>query len=187
VSKNPGRHSRGCDTDEHCHTGRGQSGRPNTRWLSACACVSPKRSCVALSIGSRLSTSWTVHNSQEAAANQGAGQVQQPLEQIRPSLVAHAEATAAQQPGKCPLHDPTVPAQPLGGIDPASCKPWHDASGTQGTPQIGRVVGLVGMEFRRTLPGPAWSSARAEDGWNGVEQRDELGRVVDVSARKTHC
>ncbi len=36
------------------------------------------------------------------------------------------------------------------------------------------------MEFGRALPRPPRSSARPEDGWDGVDQRDELGRIVGV-------
>ena len=64
-------------------------------------------------------TSGSVLRLEEPEAEQGAGQVQQPLEQVGPPLVAHPEATAPQQPGLGPLDDPPVPPQPLAGVDPA--------------------------------------------------------------------
>jgi hypothetical protein len=44
----------------------------------------------------------------EAHAEQGAGQVQQTLKEIRSPLVANAEAAAAEEPGEGPLNDPPV-------------------------------------------------------------------------------
>ena len=40
----------------------------------------------------------------------------------------------------------------------------------------------LGRALTRTARLPAWS----DDGWNGVEQRDELSRIVGVGGRKTH-
>src|SRR5215217_3980385 len=51
-----------------------------------------------------------VRRSEEVQAAQGAGQVQQPLEQVGPPFVAHTQATKAKQPGERALHHPTVPA-----------------------------------------------------------------------------
>src|SRR5688572_15772137 len=48
-----------------------------------------------------------------AEAEQGAGQVEESLEQIRPPLVAHAEATKPEQPGEAALDHPAVPPQTL--------------------------------------------------------------------------
>lgn len=107
--------------------------------------------------------------------------MEQTLQHVGPPLIANPKPATAQKPGLGALDDPAVPSQPLAGVDPTASNTWGDAAGTQGTPQVGRVVGLVGVEFRRALPGPARSSSRADDGWNGVEQRDELSRVVGVS------
>ncbi len=44
---------------------------------------------------------------EEPKANQGTGQVEQPLEQIGPPRGAHAQATATEEPSKTTLHHPT--------------------------------------------------------------------------------
>jgi hypothetical protein len=42
--------------------------------------------------------------------DQGSSPVEEPLEEVRPPLVANAEATAAAQPGKRTLDHPTMPS-----------------------------------------------------------------------------
>src|SRR4051812_5325997 len=56
---------------------------------------------------------------EEAEAEQGAGQVEEPLEQVRPALVADAKTATAEQPRERALHHPAMAAEPLGGVNPA--------------------------------------------------------------------
>ncbi len=117
-------------------------------------------------------------------ADQGAGQVQQALEQVRPALVADAQPAKAEQPRERPLDHPAVPTQPLGGVDPPASDPRGDAAGAQGTPQGRGVVRLVGVELGRALPGPPRPPARADDRRDGVDEGEQLGRVVGVGGRE---
>ena len=46
--------------------------------------------------------------SEEGETDQGAGQVEEPLEEVGPALVANPEAAAAEQPSERALDDPPV-------------------------------------------------------------------------------
>ncbi len=102
------------------------------------------------------------------------------MEQDGPPLVAHAEAATAEQPGERALDHPAVPPQSLGGVNPATGNPGSDAARSQGTADLRRVVGLVGMEFGRALPRTPGSPARPDDGRDAVNEWNQLGRVVGV-------
>jgi hypothetical protein len=65
----------------------------------------------------------------EADADEGAGQVEEPLEQVGAPLVADAEAKVTDQPGEGALDHPPVLPQPLGGVDAASSNARGDAAG----------------------------------------------------------
>src|SRR5262245_18221569 len=106
----------------------------------------------ALTLSARASHA---RRGEEPRADKGAGQVQQPPQEVRPPLVADAEAAAAKQPGKRALHHPAVPPQPLAGLDPPAGQARGDAAGTEGTPQVRRVIRLVAVELGRALAGAA--------------------------------
>jgi hypothetical protein len=110
--------------------------------------------------------------------------VQQPLQQVRPALVADAEAAAAEQPGERALHHPPMAAQPLAGVDPAAGDARGDVTSPERTPQVGRVVGLVGVQLGRAPAGPAGSPAWTDDRRDRVDQGKQLGRVVGVGGRE---
>jgi len=71
--------------------------------------------------------------SKHLEADQRAGPLQQPSDQISASLVAHTEATAPEQPGERALHDPPVPSQPLAGVDSTSRNPPRYGASAQRT------------------------------------------------------
>jgi hypothetical protein len=108
------------------------------------------------------------------------------LEQIGPPLVAHAQPTKAEQPGKRSLDHPAMPPQPLGGVDPAAGKAWGDAASTKGAPQWQGIVRLVAMQLGRALARPSRLPTRADDRWDGINEREELDRVVGVGRRGTY-
>jgi hypothetical protein len=110
--------------------------------------------------------------------------VQEAVQQVRPPFVADAEAPAAQQPGEAALDHPSMPPQPLAGVDASSGNSRHNAASTQRATLFGRIVRLVGMEFGRALPGPARFPPRADDGRDGVDQGQQLGRIVGVGRRQ---
>jgi hypothetical protein len=59
--------------------------------------------------------------------------VEQPLEQISSPLVAHTEATTAEQPGERALDHPAVPTEPLAGVDSSSGNPRSDTPSAEST------------------------------------------------------
>ena len=122
---------------------------------------------------------------QKAKAHQGAGQVEQPLEQVCSPLVAHPEPAAAKQPGECALNHPAIPAQPLGGVDPPSSDARSDATGTQSKAESRRVIRLVSVQLGRALAGTARLTAWTDDRWDRVDQRGQVGCVVGVGSRET--
>jgi hypothetical protein len=71
----------------------------------------------------------------EADAEQGAGQVEQPLEQVGAPLIADAQAAIAEQPGKRAFDHPAVPPESLAGVYAAASNAWRDATSPEGTPQ----------------------------------------------------
>jgi hypothetical protein len=65
---------------------------------------------------------------EEPQANQGAGQVEQALQQVGAPLVADPEAATAGQPRLRPFHHPPVLPQPLARIDPPPGQARGDAA-----------------------------------------------------------
>ena len=125
-----------------------------------------------------------VKGREESQTDQRTGEVEQALEQIRSPFIAHTQATATEQPGERPLHHPPMPSQPLAGVDAATGKPRRDAPSTQRAPQGQGVVGLVGVELGRALPRTTRLAPRAGDGGNGINEPDELGRIVDIGRQE---
>ena len=121
---------------------------------------------------------------EEPNADQGAGQVQQPLEDVRPPLVADAKAAAAEQPGEGSLHDPAMLTEAFGGVDPPTSDARGDAPDPECAPQGRGIVRLVGVQLGRTRTWTAWFPPRTDDGRDRVDQREQLRRVVGVSGRE---
>ncbi len=121
---------------------------------------------------------------EEAEADERAGQVEQPLEQVRPPLVANTEAAKTEQPGLRALDHPAVPAEPFARLDPAAGDVRGDAPGAQCPAAGGEVVRLVAVQLGRPEPRSTRSSARPNDRRDRIDQRHQLGRVVGVGGRE---
>ena len=99
-------------------------------------------------------------------------------------LVAHLQPPKAVRPRQRPFHHPTMPSQPLAGLNTAP----GDARGY--TPLTKRlaaargVVGLVGVQLLRALARSA--TARLADRLDGVHDLLQDLRVVDVGRRVGH-
>jgi hypothetical protein len=76
----------------------------------------------------------------EREADQGASEVEQPLQDVSAPLVADAEPAAAEQPSEAAVDDPAVPSQPLTRIDALPRNPSDDAACPKGTPEFCGVV-----------------------------------------------
>jgi hypothetical protein len=77
-------------------------------------------------------------------------------------------------------------SESLGGIDSAASKTWHDAASAQSATEVRGIVGLVRVQLGRALAWAARLSSRADDRRNGIDERKELSRVVDVGSREPH-
>jgi hypothetical protein len=107
------------------------------------------------------------------------------VEQVGTALVADAEAATAEQPGERALDYPAMPSQSLAGLHPPARNPRRDTAGAQGTPEEGGVVGLVGVQFAGALAGATWSSSWSDDRGDGINEGEQLGRVVGIGRRET--
>jgi hypothetical protein len=72
--------------------------------------------------------------------------------EVGASLVAHAKATTTEDPRERALDHPTVPAQPLGRVDPPTGDPWRNAASTETTSEGREIIGLVGVQLGWALP-----------------------------------
>jgi len=55
----------------------------------------------------------------------------------------------------------------------------------QCTAEVRRVVGLVGVQLGRALPRTARSSSWANDRWDDIDEREQLGGIVRVGGGET--
>ena len=95
------------------------------------------------------------------------------LTDVVPTLIAYREPAVTSQPGQRAFHHPPVPSQPLARVYPASghanlCVPLP-----RGLAAASEVVGLVGVQFLRSL-----------DRLQGVYRLLQDLRVVDVGGRE---
>jgi len=117
---------------------------------------------------------------QETEAGQRTGEVEQPLEHVSPPLVADTQAAAAEQSGERALDHPAVPSQPLAGVDSTSRNPRRYGASAQCTAYCRGIVGLISVEFGWPFARSSRSSPWPDDRGNGVDQREQLRRVVGV-------
>jgi hypothetical protein len=110
--------------------------------------------------------------------------VQEALEQVRAAFVAHTEAAKTEQPGKCALDHPAVPAQSLARVDPTAGNAGRDTASAKGAAKFRGVVGLVGVQVGRALARTPRPPARADDRWDRVEEWEPLRRIVSVGGRE---
>ncbi len=85
---------------------------------------------------------------------------------VGPPFVTSREAAEAAEPGERALHDPAVPPETLAAVHSTSGDPGFDPAPTHGLAAAGQVIGLVGVELGRPLPG---SPTRLPDQWHRVD------------------
>ncbi len=110
--------------------------------------------------------------------------MQEPLEEIGPALVANAKTTAAEQPRERALDHPAVPTQACRGVDATTSDARDDAASVEVATQVGGVKGLVGVQFAGALARTPWPPAWADDRRNGINEREQPGRIVGVGSRE---
>ncbi len=118
-----------------------------------------------------------------APADESAPEDEERLVDVVPPLVADLQPPKTVQPRQSPLHNPTVPSQPLVRLDTAPGDAWGYAPLPQSLAAAGKVVGLVGMQLLGSLPRTAARLADRRDSVHGLLQ--DL-RVVDIGRRVDH-
>ena len=99
------------------------------------------------------------------------------LEDIGASLIADSQPAEAAEPGQGAFDDPAIPSQALAALDTTPGNPIADPSFGQGITAARLVIGFVGMEFVRTLTGPA---PTLMDRRYSIDQLLEEAAVVNV-------
>jgi len=100
---------------------------------------------------------------------------------ISSALVTHPKPSKLVLPGQRALHHPALPSQSLLGLDSWPGQAWGNTAPAQPPSILPRGVGLVAVGLAR--PEPALAGGRLHRG-HGVEQREELVRVVHVGRRQ---
>jgi hypothetical protein len=80
------------------------------------------------------------------------------------AVVADAQAVVAEQPGYGAFDDPPVLAESGAGLDAFAGDAHRDASVTDPFPELGVVVGPVGVELGRLAAAGAAAGLDSEDG-----------------------
>ena len=111
----------------------------------------------------RTAPCWTVRPVQGVEADECAGRVEEPEQDVRAPLVADLQAPVADQPRQRPLHHVPVAAQPLARLDAAPGDPGRDAAPAQRQTAARVVVPLVAMQLGRALARPPRPPSRALD------------------------
>jgi hypothetical protein len=96
---------------------------------------------------------------------------------VGPPLVADRQPPKAGQPGQRAFDDPAIAAQFLAAFDAFARDPHLDVPLGQRLSTARDVIGLVRVQFGWPF---AWSTARASDRRNGVQQRFEVDAVMAV-------
>jgi hypothetical protein len=95
-------------------------------------------------------------------------------------FMANLQPAMAIEPGQCPIHQPSMMAQALAGVDPAPRNAGSDAPLTQGLLTPRRVVPFVGVQLVRSLTG---SPTRAFDRLDDIDRGLPHFGVMDISSR----
>jgi len=102
---------------------------------------------------------------------------------VRPLVIADAEATELIQPSKGPLDDPASPAQPTPVLGAAHSNQRLDMPRPQASPNGGCVVAAIA---EHAVWPPSRSPAFAVQRGNRIDQRQGFLRVVPIRAGETY-
>jgi hypothetical protein len=98
----------------------------------------------------------------------------------RLAVVPRGQATISQHPRQRALHDPAVTTQPLGRLHAPPGDPRRDAPSSQRSPVCRVVVALVAVQLLRAESRPTGLADGPADRRDGVDQRLQELRIVDV-------
>jgi hypothetical protein len=96
-------------------------------------------------------------------------------------LFANPRALHLVEPAQGALHHSAMASQPLLRLHAPAGDAGNDVALPQSSADIGIIVSLVTVPFRRT---PAWPASWPLDGEDGVEERQRLALVVHVGSRQ---
>ena len=96
---------------------------------------------------------------------------------IRPTFITNPQATVLVEPRQGAFYDPPIDTQATAVRGPTPGQEGDNAASPQLLPMGLRVKGAVPQDRVGTPPGP---SHFARDGWDGIDQRQQLGNVVAV-------
>jgi hypothetical protein len=113
----------------------------------------------------------------EVQADEAGGEVVEGKMDVGAAFVADGEAAVATEPGQRPLHDPAVAAQASAALDASSGDAREDAPAATGLSAVGKVVGLVRMQFAGPSARPADALSDRRD---GIDHALKELAVVDV-------
>lgn len=102
---------------------------------------------------------------------------------IGPALIPHDQAPEATQPGQGAFDHPTVAAQLLARVNPASRQAWDDVARPTGSPTKRMVVSLVAVEFVRTTPGMTRLAAHR---WDRIQHVGQQQAIIAVGRREPY-
>jgi len=97
------------------------------------------------------------------------------------SVVADEQSLEVVEPGEGPLDDPTSPTEPGAVLRLAASDDGFDASRADEAAVLVVVVAAIGDDLLGATTGPADLASHRRD---PLEERDQLGDVVAVAARK---
>src|SRR5258706_157435 len=115
--------------------------------------------------------------------DQGTTDFEEGLVDLGATLPSHSEAAEVVQPGDRPFHDPPNFAESAAVFSVASSDEWLDAARAHQLPMTLRVVSAIGVHLVGSL---AWVSDLSSNGRNGIQQRQDLRRVVSIGLSVHH-
>jgi hypothetical protein len=121
-----------------------------------------------------------VHTDESAVTNEGCGYACEGEEMFCLAFVAAVKPAAAGEPGHGPLNNPSVAAEPLGGLDPFAGYAVGDAPLAESAAQVVIVVAFVGVQLRWAA---ATGSVGRTNGRDATHERLKALAVMRVGSR----
>src|SRR5919198_3231186 len=120
----------------------------------------------------------------EADADEGAGELQQALQDLGAALVADTQPEEAEHPRQAALHHPAVAPEPLTRLDAPPGDPRRDTAPAQCATLLRVVVALVPVQLVGAEPWASWLATWPQHGRDGIHGALQVRRVVGVGGRE---